>query len=343
MTTASISSTPSNATSFTVVKDWHEGAANYQELKWGDFIITLRLADSAPKDAESLPSKVTEGSKIWWQFDKTGPATMTFLREYGDEPVLVMTNRHQVLEILFLKDLPLIMRVKVKGGLERVIPARSITELALCKREMAIDMVREPVFTNEEKTALQIFDAEQRKKDQAARARAQREAAAEKSAKAAEHAAKIAKIMARPEVVCYTKSNGDRRHGYPVIGDEWMSLKNSTFCILVASYDETTGEHGDVIECFRVAKNGTRVSKMGTEEVQAEKISTATTVEELEAEDVLKVDIAGEVLMVPLYVNVKPSDVQLPRFAVASAGKATVYCRKGKNLHTLGVLEHQMA
>lgn len=335
----------SGTSSIQLVNSWNDPFAQYQELRWKDFVITTRMAKNAPDGAEFLPSKVVQGVREVWRFDKEGRASMVFLREYGDEPVLALSTHKRLLEVLFVRDIPLIMTVKVAGK-ETKIPARSITALALCKRDLAEDLRREAEYTSDELKTLAEYDrvANEKKiaEDRQRQLLKQQQEEEARQKAAAEQTVKINKILARPEIHCYTKETGAPRRGKPVVKDEWQCLKNGTFCILVASYDLATGEHGQLIESFRVRKEGSRVSKERAEEVQATRIEQRAPTE-VEAEDVKTFIIGNEEIMMPVYSDVKPTSINFPRpFAVRVKEVTTLYHRDetGK-LRTLGTVRHQ--
>jgi len=58
---------------------------------------------------------------------------------------------------------------------------------------------------------------------------------------------------AKGTITAYT-ADGQKRYGYPVVGDEWQSLSKNTFVVLCESYDQAARQHGKVIEAFRVVK-----------------------------------------------------------------------------------------
>ena len=344
----SIVSNPAPVAPITTQKEWADSGAQYQELAWKDFVITRRLANNAPADAEHLPTKVEQFGKLVWRFNKEGRATMTYLREYGDEPVLVFTSRYSLFEVLFVADIPKMSPIKVKG--ENVfIPVRPITDIALCKRAMSEDLNREPMYTGAEKNALHEYD----KAESAARtqkAEAQRQAqiealAAETAKKEQDRVNRVSRIMSRKEIACYTSDGGNHRHGRPVVGNEWECLKNNMFCILVASYDDKSGTHGSLIECFRVAKSGSKVKKQHVEAVQLQLMNTKRPTEvpaEIEAEDVGQFKVVNKMLSVPIYTGVKPSLIKIAQpFAIRDKTVTTLYSRESGSLRSIGIVRHE--
>lgn len=337
----------SETVSIKTTREWDDGKFWYQELGWKDLTINALKSKFAPYGAEFLPAKVLRGTDVIWAFSKDAAVSMAFLREYGDEPVIALTTKNSILDVIFLADIGKEQVVKVKGR-EVKIPARPFTEVALCKRAISEDLGREALYSNEENVALKIHDqqvnAARIRADQEERNANLRQQDEARERRVAEQAAKIEKIMARKEISCYTKDGGKPRRGKPVVGNEWECLKNGTFCISTSSYDEKTGEHGELFESFRVRKDGARCSKQSAEEVQTQPV-VAAKASELEAEDVRQIEVAGQIRMVPIYIGVKPSDVPLSiPFAVQQDKVLTVYQRNSAGkLGTMGVIRQQSA
>ncbi len=333
---------------------WSDTKAQYEEHSWKEFRVVCRMALNAPVGAEYLPTFVEQAGKQVWHFDKNGPATMVFLREYGDEPVLALTTKREVLDALFLCDLGKRATVRLKGGKEVTLPARPITEIALCKQALAEDLERQAVFTAFEQQALDEMNAEERAKSEAA-AQAKREAEEKKrrdehEARVLAQAAKLGKILARKKITAYTKVGNNFRRGIPVTGNEWEALADNTNCISVESFDDKTGVHGAVIECFRVAKTGARVKRHNVEVVHLLDPDVATpsgcsSADALEAEDIGKFLIGGKMVMMPVYADIKPSLIPFQQpFAVRVGTTTTIYHREnGGVLKSLGIVRQQPA
>lgn len=333
---------------------WSDSKAQYEEYMWRNFRVVCRMALSAPVGAEYLPTFVEQAGKQVWHFDKEGPASMVFLREYGDEPVLALTTKLEVLDTLFLCDLGKQTTIRLKGGKKVTLPARPIIEIALCKQALAEDLDRRPAFTTFEQQALDDMNAEERARSEAA-SRAKREAEEKKrrdehEARALAKAAKLGKILAREKITAYTKAGNNFRRGIPVTGNEWEALADNTKCISVESFDDTTGVHGAVIECFRVARTGARVKPQNIEEVhlldhEVVASSGCSPTDILEAEDIGKFLINGKVIVMPVYADIKPSLVQLQQpFAVRVGPTTTIYHREnGGTLKSLGIVRQQPA
>lgn len=336
-----------NPSPIDLVNSWSDNYAQYQELSWRNFIITRRLAKSAPAGAEFLPSNITQGGREIWRFDKDSEATMAFLREYDNEPVLALSTPRKLLDVLFIADITLIMTVKIKGGKEKKIPARSLIALALCKRELAKDLAREPVYTSDEMLVLKAHDQkvgeEARRKAHDERSDNLRKKEEGRVASIAVHEGKVKSIMNRQEVRCFTVDYGQPRRGRPVVGNEWECLKNSTFCILVDSYDNETGKCGNLIESFRVRKDGAKAKRQDIEKVQLERVENAVA-GDIEAEDVETFTVNGEAMLMPVYVGVKPSLIKLLQpFAIREEKVDTVYRRKENgSLETIGHVRRQV-
>lgn len=71
-----------------------------------------------------------------------------------------------------------------------------------------------------------------------------------------------ATIEARPRLKGYAGTNGGNFfNGSPIVGDEYLKLSGGSFCVEVASYDDETKTHGEIIGCFIIKKDGVRKSK----------------------------------------------------------------------------------
>ncbi len=98
---------------------------------------------------------------------------------------------------------------------------------------------------------------QERKEQETAERRAEREARERKQRE------RLEMLLKRPNVVGFTAS-GQKRYGTPVTKDEWPSLSNGAFCMLVESYDDQAQVHKGLVESFRVVKeNGKNPKKAG--------------------------------------------------------------------------------
>lgn len=79
----------------------------------------------------------------------------------------------------------------------------------------------------------------------------------------------VARITGRCSVSGYT-SDGQHRHGTPVVEQEWRSLKDGTFVVLVDSYDDEINECGKLLESFCVRKTP---GKNGSQKISCATIS----------------------------------------------------------------------
>ncbi|NCU41898.1 MAG: hypothetical protein EOM19_04225 [Candidatus Moranbacteria bacterium] len=100
-------------------------------------------------------------------------------------------------------------------------------------------------------------------------------------------------ILHRPKIHARTSENSSR-FGIPVVGDEWMALRDRDYGIGVESYDDETNKPGPVISAFSVSKDGSRVSKMGEVLVFSRSSSLGEECKEvLEAHGVVEFDLGS--------------------------------------------------
>lgn len=86
--------------------------------------------------------------------------------------------------------------------------------------------------------------------------------AAEKAERTARNNEVRERIFARPRLKGHAGAGLDRFfNGSPVVGDEWMKCPGDTFCVSVASYDDATKTHGEILGCFIVKKDGAKKRK----------------------------------------------------------------------------------
>lgn len=232
---------------------------NVRKAEWEGFSLDLLLAPNAPQDAEYLPAKIEKNGVEWWSFKKDHPGYrgLATLAACGEELVIMLSTRFELHGVLPIRDLPNMQKI---GG--EFIGGRKLKELVFLKRAVAEEFNLRPVWTTREENMLRALEqvaaeanAEANKAAEAQRAAARAEEEMRRERARIEREERRARILGRKKIVGYT-STGDRRIGTPVVGDEWMVLRDGAFCVLVTSFDEETGAIGDLIESFAVLKKG---------------------------------------------------------------------------------------
>ncbi len=233
------------------------------------FKIEQLRSPRASSDAEFLPARVVFDGKEVWSFSKDHKnfGGMAFLREVGDELVIMVSTRHTLYEVVPVRDLS---HRQIIGN--EVVGGRKLKELVQLKELVAAAERLEPLWSPREaalRTALHKASVEARKAEKLAVDAAYER---ERALHYAKRDAKRAEITGRQRIFAYTLS-GDRRHGYPVVGDEWLVLSAGAFCISVTSYDTKNGEIGELIESFAVKVDGARKARHAVATVTKENTS----------------------------------------------------------------------
>lgn len=173
------------------------------------------------------------------------------LARAGDLPVVALINAGRngsVAEIITLSDI-------ARG-------ARSPDILAMfeLKKKAAEFLGRDFETSAMEQKVIKIL-VQERKEQETAERQAEREARERKQKE------RLETLLKRPNVIGFTQ-DGKKRYGTPVTKDEWPSLSNGAFCMLVESYDDKTQAHLGLVESFRVVKeNGKNPKKAGLAQV----------------------------------------------------------------------------
>lgn len=244
---------------YTIVSDSEVKGFKVRKATWEGFSLDLLMAPNAPMDAEFLPARVEKNGVEWWAFKKDHPhyRGLATLVEYDDELVIVLSTRFELDLVVPIRDLPQLKKI----GSE-FVGGRKLKELVLLKQSVAEEFNVRPNWSKREAEmlcALERVSAEQNAEAvKAAEANRVDERRAEEDRRARERAEREARrerIASRKKIVAFTMT-GDRRIGIPVVADEWMVLRDGTFCILVSSYDEKTGKVDNSIESFSVVKKG---------------------------------------------------------------------------------------
>jgi hypothetical protein len=230
--------------------------------------------------ADWRPCKVAKNDTILWNWNKGQTAPAGYWGELFEETggaVIVIRNKTVLHEVISITELSSRQPILVAGK-KMFIGGASIESISELKRLVSEKLGIEPRYTTEERRALATTDEKQRKVGamKLAKQRAIAEAGEKlKQAKAAERDAKFRAIMARTKIEAFG-ADGTKYWGVPVVGDEWMCLKDGTFVIL-------TKEDDTPIEAFMVWKHGAGNPKKGkSHEVFAKNpVKTEETIEAL--------------------------------------------------------------
>lgn len=265
------------------------------------FEIQQLRSPRAGADAEFVPARVVFEGREVWSFAKDhksqGFAGMAFLREVGDELVIMLATKRDLCEIIPVHDLAHRQRV---GG--EVIGGRKLKDIVVLKELLAKVERLNPIWSlREEKMRTAISQALTATREAAMKAEAEA-AERERAQRLAERDAKRAEITGRKRIYAQTLS-GDRRHGYPVVGDEWLILGDGIFCISVTSYNSETGTIGELIESFVVKKNGAKKVRQGVVAVTKEPSPASQAKAAAPALSFKMVPVKGELEEVILVAN----------------------------------------
>lgn len=240
-----------------------------QEIHFADFVIEQLRSPHVGENGEFLPSRVQKSGQEIWSF-KTHPKPPGFsgfalLREVGDELVLVLATKRALYEVIPVRDLP---NRKNIGG--EVVGGRNLADILALKEMIANDEDISPVWTKRELALWEAFKKRLSEQRQTAREEETRRKQADQAKRLTERKERLAKILSRRRLFVYTEG-GQRRHGYPVVGDEWQCLPKDTFCVAVTSYDQATEEVGDVLESFVIRLEGSNKVRRSVASVTKEK------------------------------------------------------------------------
>jgi hypothetical protein len=227
-----------------------------QTTEFESFNIEQLRSPRAASDAAFLPARVVfEGQEVWSfakEYKSRGFTGMAFLREVGDELVIMISTKKELLEVVPVRDLSHRKRIG-----NEFVGGRKLKELIELKELIAKAEGLEPIWSRREVSLRSAISKSLTVSRQAAKSEEAAVVEQEKAKRRAERDAKRANIIGRKRIFAHTLS-GDRRHGHPVVGDEWMCLSNGAFCISVTSYDAMTGKIGELIESFMVKQDGTK-------------------------------------------------------------------------------------
>lgn len=228
-------------------------AFSFQNVLFEEFTVK-QIRSPRARDGEFIPFSVMQGDREVWSFmthpKPPGFSGLVLLREVGDELVLMLANKRELYEVIPVRDLP---NRKTIGG--EAIGGRNLADLLAIKEMVANNEDLRPVWTKRELALWEAFKNRLSEQRQSARAEETRRKQADQAKRLTERKERQAEILSRRHLFVYTK-DGQRRHGYPVVGDEWQCLPKDTFCVAVTSYDQETQEVGDVLESFVIRLEG---------------------------------------------------------------------------------------
>lgn len=212
--------------------------------------VRLLINDELPEDAPPMVTTVKTGDnrRELWNFSQEKAAGFDgfcTLVQTADMPPVTPTP---VIAFVGRGREGKVERVTTLASLAHELRNNSILENLNLKKAAAAALGREHTFTPEENRVI-AFMTERKRQTEAA------EAAGERKRREEQKAQRVALIMARPEISGFTK-DGKRRRGRPVTGDEWMSLPNGTFVMMV-------DKNGKPVEAFSVIRRPGENPKRG--------------------------------------------------------------------------------
>lgn len=225
----------------------------------GDEVLIVHMIRrsglSLPGGGDFLVAKVFDQSgKMLWEFPKGSFNGFGLLAKAGEETVIALLTRH----------------TKTSRVVEEVVPLSAIRapQIELCrkmelKRRAAEFLGCDVVFSDTERLVSRRDQERLRLKRKAEEEERRRLKAEANQARVRAREELIARVTGRAALVAFTP-DGRRRSGVPVLEDEWRSLPNGTFVVLVESYDEDAKEAGVLWEAFRVIKREGGAPKKGS-------------------------------------------------------------------------------
>lgn len=215
----------------------------------GDEVFIVHMIRKAGLSFEGnfLVAKVFDHaeSKRLWEFPKYSFEGLGLLAQAGNEVVITLVSKGR------------------DGKVEEVFPFSSIATHQPTNLRRKIELKRLAAeylgksynLTNTERAVVKR-DSERRREEEQTERERQHEARQQARMEL------IARITSRGRVEAYT-SDGRKRYGLPVVGEEWQSLSGGTYVVLVESYDDTTGDMGNPIEAFEIVKEKGKNPKKG--------------------------------------------------------------------------------
>ncbi len=255
------------------------------------FTFELIRPATAPEDRPFWPAKVTGPTGTLWQYqrDHQGFKGGAQIIEHDGEMFVILVERAKYLALVLpIVDLPHLQRTNAGEW----IGGRKLKVIISIKEALAEKLNLEPLWTRLE-GQLRAAEADEDRK--AKEADQQKARAAEEAVRAEARRMKEemrAEIARRRRLHVFT-SSGDRRHGLPVVGDEWLCLTDGVYCVAVESFDAATGNSGKPIEAFEVKKTNAKVRRENVVSVTTENPIERKASAPLEVETVI-LKIKGE-------------------------------------------------
>lgn len=226
------------------------------------------------------PTSIQKDGTTLWSFDALylGTGKIAEFMLYGDdEQVIVVRDRNTVYEIVRIMDYAHAKCAKFDDKV--VMIGGSSKELLLDMKIQAAEALEMRYWPSP--AEMKIIN----RRLQIAHEKRQAAKAAKEAAGLQLRTAACEAIMARKIVEAWT-ADGSRRYGVPVTGNEWRSLKDNTFCILMVD--------GQPTESFIVEKNGTQAKKIKISQVSATKPTPKLLNDLPVAIDMMEVTIGDE-------------------------------------------------
>lgn len=199
----------------------------------GDIFLIKLMRATQPADLPWLITNVMKDDKNLWSYDKSTMIGYGWLADTSYGPVIAFVGSGKSGKVLSIK------------LFSEILAHPSSIEIKLdAKRQAGEFFGREVVETEMEKKIMRHWYEERRESENIQKeARKQERLEARRKRREA--------IFSRETVTGYT-SDGKKRYGYPVVGDEWQCLDDNTFVMLV---DGIEGDKvGNLIESFVVSK-----------------------------------------------------------------------------------------
>jgi|GEM_PF-1825846 len=193
--------------------------------------------------ADLVPFVVAEVSndrheKLWaFRRDEQGDKIVGLLAKVGESHVIALCESGKEGKVI-----KVISFASLLGA-----PSHNIRAGLTLKQAAAEFLGKRYKLTKSEETVNKVTTERVSAAEQAARE-------AEREERARRRRERVTLIKSRPKISGYT-AKGSKRFGYPVTKDEWASMPNHCYVILVESIGEG-GVPGPMIEAFQVQKEG---------------------------------------------------------------------------------------
>ncbi len=300
-------------------------------------VIMLR-ARNLPPHVGFLVSKIeTDGKKIW-DYALDGEGNICLLVKALSEALIAHLEKGPQGKVL---------RVVPISHLGKHVNA-DIAKMISLKLAVGASLNRGHILTKPEQMVFQIkgdrFVAEQKARRDAEEAEANKR-----------RQERITRVMMREPIEVWT-ATGQRRSGQPALYAEWPSLETGTQVVIVKSFDDSTGEYGEVVEAFKVGRErGKNPHKENPAPVSITKPSVKQIEEAAPATPVGKglIEKGTAFFEVPIYSSKKVIDRAVAQglnggtYVVAGdtikGDKAKVYIAQGGKAKEVGTLTFHRA